>query len=55
MVPKYEDIVKEVDCVRCDKKGAAFRSIKAPCPFCLGQGVLIKPSGAPDARVGPPE
>jgi hypothetical protein len=55
MIPKYEDIVKEAPCARCDNAGSAFKHVKAACPFCLGLGVVLRPSGAPDKRAGPPE
>ncbi len=55
MIPKYEDLVKESDCIRCEKKGTAFRDIRFPCPFCLGIGMILKPSATPDRRAGVPE
>jgi hypothetical protein len=55
MIPRYEDMVREADCSRCEKSGGCFREVKAPCPFCLGLGVHLKPSGAPDKRAGPIE
>jgi hypothetical protein len=55
MLPKYEDLAKEAECARCEKKGYSFANIKSPCPFCVGLGYLVKPAAAPDKRAGPPE
>lgn len=55
MLPKYEDLAKDVDCPRCEKTGTSFTHIKAPCPFCVGLGFIVKPAAAPDKRAGVPE
>jgi hypothetical protein len=55
MIPKYDDMVKEADCVGCEKKGYVFSNLRVPCPFCVGLGIRLKPAGAPDKRVGPTE
>jgi len=55
LVPKYEDLVAERVCKRCDGKGLLFKSAAVACFDCRGQGKILQPSADPNALVSPRE
>jgi hypothetical protein len=55
LIPKYEDLVAEKKCARCDGKGLLFTRAAYPCFACRGLGLILEPAADPEATVSPRE
>lgn len=55
LIPKYEDLVFEKACARCDGQGLLFKAAAVACFECRGLGRILQPSADPQALVSPRE
>jgi hypothetical protein len=55
LIPKYEDLVSEKACARCEGQGLLFKSAAVACFECRGLGRILQPSADPQAFVSPRE
>lgn len=53
LIPKYEDLVSEKPCARCDGQGLLFKAAAVACFECRGLGRILQPSADPHALVSP--